>query len=73
MRSFDELIEEAERAPIDGWDFGWLDGRATEARPSWHYAERVAERAAGVTTMLDVQSGGGEMLAGCRGCRRSWS
>jgi SAM-dependent methyltransferase len=63
VRSFDELIDEAERVPIDGWDFSWLDGRATEARPSWHYAERVAERAAAVETMLDVQSGGGEMLA----------
>jgi SAM-dependent methyltransferase len=63
VRSFDELIAEAERAPIDGWDFSWLDGRATEERPSWHYAKRVAERAAAAETMLDVQSGGGEMLA----------
>lgn len=62
--SFDELVAEAEAAPIDGWDFGWLDGRATEERPSWHYAERVAERAATAARMLDLQSGGGEMLAG---------
>ena len=63
-RSFDALIEEAEHAPIDGWDFSWLDGRATEERPSWRYSERVAERAASATRMLDLQSGGGEMLAG---------
>jgi SAM-dependent methyltransferase len=63
-RSFDALIEEAEHAPIDGWDFSWLEGRATEERPSWRYSERVAERAAGATRMLDLQSGGGEMLAG---------
>jgi SAM-dependent methyltransferase len=62
--SFDALIEEAEHAPIAGWDFSWLDGRATEERPSWRYAERVAERAATATRMLDLQSGGGELLTG---------
>ena len=70
MRSFDELIDEAERAPINGWDFSWLEGRATEERPTWHYADRVAERAAAVGTMLDLQSGGGEMLAGLPRSRR---
>ena len=64
MASFDALILEAERAPIDGWDFSWLDGRATEERPSWRYSDRVAERAAVAAKMLDLQSGGGEMLAG---------
>jgi SAM-dependent methyltransferase len=64
-RSFDDLIDEAEHAPIDGWDFGWLDGRATEERPSWGYSWQVAARAASgsVSAMLDLQSGGGEMLA----------
>ena len=64
MPSFDALVLEAERAPIEGWDFSWLDGRATEERPSWRYSERVAERAAVAAKMLDLQSGGGEMLAG---------
>jgi SAM-dependent methyltransferase len=63
MPSFDARVDEAERAPIDGWDFSWLDGRATEERPSWRYSERVTERAAAATKMLDLQSGGGEMLA----------
>lgn len=34
-RPFDELIAEAAEADVDGWDFSWLDGRATEQRPSW--------------------------------------
>ena len=34
-RSFDELVSEADAAPVDGWDFSWLDVRATEERPSW--------------------------------------
>lgn len=62
-RSFDAWVEEAEHVPIDGWDFSWLEGRATEERPSWGYSQRVAERAARADRMLDLQSGGGEMLA----------
>jgi SAM-dependent methyltransferase len=63
-RSFEELVAEADAAPIEGWDFSWLDGRATEERPSWGYAGMVAERARGARRMLDLQSGGGELLAG---------
>lgn len=62
--SFHELIAEAEAAPIEGWDFSWLDGRATEERPTWGYSGCVADRAARATRMLDLQSGGGELLAG---------
>lgn len=36
-RSFKELMAEATSAPVDGWDFSWLDGRAEEERPSWGY------------------------------------
>ena len=61
-RSFDELVDEAERAPIAGWNFGWLDGRATEERPSWRYFDRVVERAATVSRMLDLQTGAGQMI-----------
>ncbi|HWE68011.1 MAG TPA: methyltransferase domain-containing protein [Acidimicrobiales bacterium] len=63
MASFDELIAEAEAAPISGWDFSWLDGRASEERPSWRYAELVAVRYGLATRVLDLQSGGGELLA----------
>jgi SAM-dependent methyltransferase len=63
-RSFDDLVAQAAEAPIVGWDFSWLDGRATEERPSWHYSERVAERAARARRQLDLECGGGELLAG---------
>jgi SAM-dependent methyltransferase len=62
-RSFDDLVAEAEAAPITGWDFSWLDGRATEERPSWGYSRLVAARLPQVSSALDLQSGGGEMLA----------
>ncbi|MGV9801318.1 class I SAM-dependent methyltransferase [Mycobacterium sp. NPDC003449] len=63
-RDFEALIAEAAAAPVDGWDFSWLDGRATEARPSWGYQRLMAERLTGAHCALDIQTGGGEVLAG---------
>ncbi|KAL1918822.1 uncharacterized protein VTP21DRAFT_2844 [Calcarisporiella thermophila] len=62
-RSFEELVAEAETVSVDGWEFSWLDGRATEERPSWGYARSMAERMARATSALDIQTGGGEVLA----------
>ncbi len=64
MPTFDALIAEAESAPVEGWDFSFLDGRATEQRPSWGYAKLLAARMAESRAALDVQTGGGEVLAG---------
>lgn len=60
---FEELIAEADAAPVDGWDFSWLDGRATEQRPSWGYQRQQAARLAVARAALDIQTGGGEVLA----------
>ena len=60
---FDQLIQEASAAPADTWDFGWLQGRATEERPSWRYFDRVAERAQHAHRLLDIDAGTGNMLA----------
>ena len=62
-RSFDDLVNEAAAADIEGWDFSWLNGRATEERPSWGYAKMMAKRMAAATAALDIQTGGGEVLA----------
>ncbi|ASW86139.1 MULTISPECIES: class I SAM-dependent methyltransferase [Mycobacterium] len=63
-RTFYDLIAEAEAAPVDGWDFSWLDGRATEERPSWGYQRLLRQRLASVSAALDIHTGGGEVLAG---------
>ncbi|GAA1365925.1 class I SAM-dependent methyltransferase [Catellatospora chokoriensis] len=63
MRSFEELLAEGANASVDGWDFGWFAGRATEQRPSWGYARMLAERVGTATAVLDVQTGGGEVYA----------
>jgi SAM-dependent methyltransferase len=63
-RTFDDLVAEAAAAPMEGWDFSWLDGRATEERPPWGYQRLLGERLPQVSAGLDVQTGGGEVLAG---------
>ncbi|MEU8330540.1 class I SAM-dependent methyltransferase [Micromonospora sp. NPDC048839] len=62
-RDVEELIAEAAAAPVDGWGFDWLAGRATEERPPWGYAKLVADRMARADAALDVDTGGGEVLA----------
>ncbi|WP_029108439.1 methyltransferase domain-containing protein [Mycobacterium sp. URHD0025] len=61
---FDALVAEADAAPVDGWDFSWLRGRATEARPTWGYQRLMSRRLTTVSSALDIQTGGGEVLAG---------
>ena len=63
MSGFDDLVAEGEAVPTEGWDFSWFDGRASEARPSWGYARLMAGRMARAAAALDIQTGGGEVLA----------
>ncbi|WP_031083419.1 class I SAM-dependent methyltransferase [Streptomyces sp. NRRL WC-3549] len=60
---FAALVAEADAVSVDGWDFSWLEGRATEQRPSWGYARAMADRMARAESALDIQTGGGEVLA----------
>jgi SAM-dependent methyltransferase len=64
VRSFEELLDEAAEVSVEGWDFSWLDGRATEQRPSWGYQRLLNGKLAAATAALDIQTGGGEVLAG---------
>jgi SAM-dependent methyltransferase len=63
-RTFEDLVAEADAVSVDGWDFSWLDGRATEQRPSWGYQRALGERLARASAALDIQTGGGEVVAG---------
>jgi hypothetical protein len=62
----DALVAEADAVSVDGWDFSWLDGRATEERPPWGYARLMADRMAYASVALDLQTGGGEVPAARR-------
>ena len=63
MNDYGRLVAEAVAAPVEGWDFSWFDGRATEERPPWGYARLLGERMAGASAALDIETGGGEVLA----------
>lgn len=60
---FDELVAEGASVPLEGWDFSWFEGRATEERPAWGYARSLVERVPHAQAVLDVQTGGGEVFA----------
>lgn len=60
---FDQLVHEASTARAGTWDFSWLEGRATEERPSWRYFDRVTERVRDAQRLLDVETGSGNLLA----------
>ena len=68
MPSFEDLLAEGTAVDVAGWDFSWFEGRATEERPPWGYARMLGARMsalAGVpdAAALDLQTGGGEVLA----------
>lgn len=66
MRPFDELVAEAVAADITGWGFDWIVGRATEQRPEWKYSKLLADQLSRVESALDLDTGGGELLAEVR-------
>jgi len=60
---YQRLIAEAQEADFSGWDFSWLDGRLIEEDPPWDYPSLVREAMADVESLLDLGTGGGELLA----------
>ena len=68
MAGFEELLAEGAAVPVEGWDFSWFEGRAIEERPPWGYARMLGARMAALAGVpgaaaLDLQTGGGEVLA----------
>jgi SAM-dependent methyltransferase len=59
---FKQLIDEAAAQPFAGWDFSFLRGRMVEEHPDWDYLARVRLRFAGAHALLDMGTGGGEVL-----------
>jgi hypothetical protein len=62
--SFEGLIAAGAAADVTGWDFSWLEGRATEERPPWGYQNLMGEKIGRSVMALDIQTGCGEVLAG---------
>jgi len=61
--SFDDLVAAAESAPRQGWDFSWLDGRIYGDPLPWEYDDLARAAVGRATALLDVDTGGGELLA----------
>jgi SAM-dependent methyltransferase len=62
-RDYDELVGEASGVPVIGWEFAWMDGRATGSDPSWSYPDLARPLLRRADSLLDLDTGGGELLA----------
>ena len=49
-----------EGQPFIGWDFSYLKGRMLEDQPPWSYSARAAELMKQSSSVLDLDTGGGE-------------
>ncbi|MDT0444380.1 class I SAM-dependent methyltransferase [Streptomyces sp. DSM 41886] len=68
------MVADAMAAPAAGWDFGWLSGRAQGSDPSWSYPESARAHIAAAERLLDVDTGGGELLASLQPLpRHTWA
>ncbi|MFB4266589.1 class I SAM-dependent methyltransferase [Nonomuraea sp. GTA35] len=62
---FEELIHQARDTPFEGWDFSFLRGRVTyEGELPWDYERLAREHLRNAASLLDLGTGGGELLAG---------
>lgn len=52
-----------EKAPFAGWDFSYLKDRWIDEQPPWGYKQEAKELIKDATAVLDIGTGGGEILA----------
>ncbi|WP_045746074.1 MULTISPECIES: methyltransferase [Actinoplanes] len=62
-RQEDELNAAATGASMTGWEFAWLDGLAVASEPSWSYPDLARPLVRHAASVLDLDTGGGELLA----------
>src|SRR4029434_2934580 len=60
---FERLIAEAEAQQMSGWDWSCVEGRYIEAEPRWNYREQARAYLQPNMSLLDMGTGGGELLA----------
>ncbi|MFC4565815.1 class I SAM-dependent methyltransferase [Nocardiopsis mangrovi] len=62
--AFEALVADGEAAVFEGWDFGVFGDRLREAAGSWDYRDVVHGLLPGADALLDMGTGGGELLSG---------
>lgn len=63
QKQFENLTEEALKQEFSGWDFGFIAERWQEKPTSWSYEEIVRGHIEPEIHMLDMDTGGGEVLS----------
>jgi SAM-dependent methyltransferase len=58
-----ERLLTAERAPFEGWDFSYLQGRMLEDDLPWDFEALVRDALPDAHALFDMDTGGGEKLA----------
>lgn len=56
-------MHEGQSWHFSGWDFSYLKGRLIEEPPQWNYSSIVRSHFPGIRTMIDLGTGGGELLS----------
>ena len=71
---FDAFLSDAvENArAMQGWDFSYVNGRRHTDRHPWDYIETVCSRLGGIHDMLDMETGGGEVLLSLNERSKQW-
>ena len=71
---FEQLLAGAERAAASttGWDFSYVNGRRHLDGAPWDWPVTIAEHLHGVARMLDMDTGGGEVLLRVREAAPAW-
>jgi len=66
-KNFEYLLNQAveDAKSFKGWDFSYLDdsGRMVEPPHRWNYTDEVRPYLSGVKTLLDIGTGGGEIMS----------
>ncbi|MER6257905.1 hypothetical protein ABT224_41975 [Streptomyces sp. NPDC001584] len=60
---YEKHVAEARQATMSGWDFSWLQGRVEGEGPSWDYEQLARVLLPRSRSLLDIDTGGGELLA----------
>jgi SAM-dependent methyltransferase len=60
---FKKLVTDAWHQEFSGWDFVYLSGRMVQSPTSWDYRQIVLEKIPTADSLLDLDTGGGEVLS----------